>query len=104
MLDLLWLIPALPFAGFLLLILAGSRLPRIARLLVPEPDQQVAAETDPFPSEVQEHQVVRKHQHEHCRDKQVHVREVPAVSLIFGHEFHRVKVNQESDNRDHEDH
>ncbi|MBI5571610.1 MAG: NADH-quinone oxidoreductase subunit L [Desulfomonile tiedjei] len=29
MIDLLWLIPALPFAGFLVLILAGSRLPRI---------------------------------------------------------------------------
>jgi len=34
MLDLLWLIPALPFAGFLLLILAGSRLPRLAVAVV----------------------------------------------------------------------
>jgi NADH-quinone oxidoreductase subunit L len=29
MLDLLWLIPALPFSGFVLLVLVGSRLPRV---------------------------------------------------------------------------
>ena len=34
MYDVLWLIPALPFAGFLLLVLAGSRFPRILVALV----------------------------------------------------------------------
>ena len=28
MLELLWLIPALPFAGFIALVMAGQRLPR----------------------------------------------------------------------------
>jgi NADH-quinone oxidoreductase subunit L len=34
MLDLLWLIPALPFAGFLVLALAGTRLPRRAGAII----------------------------------------------------------------------
>jgi NADH-quinone oxidoreductase subunit L len=34
MADLLWLIPALPFMGFLVLALAGSRLPRLAAALI----------------------------------------------------------------------
>ncbi len=34
MADMLWLIPGLPFAGFLVLALAGSRLPRLAAALI----------------------------------------------------------------------
>ena len=81
-------------------------LPRIrGRLLgVPEPDQEVGAETHPFPAHEQEQIVVRQHQDEHGEGEEVEIGEVPLVPGVVGHVAHAVDVDEEPDPGHHQGH
>ena len=54
---------------------------------VPEADQQVTADTHAFPSKEEEQQVGAQQQGAHGSDKQVHVGEEAAVTLVLTHIF-----------------
>ena len=71
---------------------------------IPEPDEQVTAQPDALPAEIQQEQIVRQQQCDHRRHEQVHVGEEAAVPLIAAHEFGGIEVDQEGDERDHEHH
>ena len=63
-------------------------------LLVPEADQQVAAQADRFPEHVQQHEVARRDQHGHREDEQADVGEEPPVARIAVHVADRVDRHQ----------
>ena len=77
---------------------------RVHRFFVPESYEQIAAKPHSFPADVQKGQVVREHERQHGRDKQIHVRKETTVPLIVDHVFGRVQVNQETHHRHHEHH
>ena len=64
-----------------------ARSAAVCRVCIPEPDQEVAAKTDTFPSEVQEQQVVGKNEDKHRTNEEVHICEEAAVALVVGHVF-----------------
>ena len=80
-----------------------SRSP-VGGVVVPEADQQVAAEPDPLPAQVEQEQVVRQDQRQHGRHEEVHVGEEAAESDVFPHEFRGVHMNQESHEGDNQRH
>ena len=53
----------------------------IGRVFVPEADQEVTAETDALPAEVEQKEVIRQHQDQHGRHKEVHAGKETAVAL-----------------------
>jgi len=63
------------------------RAARRFRFPVPETNQQVTADAHALPSEEQEQQVGAQQQRAHRGDKQVHVGEETAVTLILTHVF-----------------
>ncbi len=71
---------------------------------VPEADQQVAAEADALPAEVEEQQVVGQHQHQHRGDEEVHVGEEAAVAVVVAHVLGRVEVDEKADEGDDQHH
>ena len=72
----------------------------IGGILVPEADQEVAAQADPFPAEEQEQQVVAQNQEQHAGDKQIHVREEARAVAILPHVPGGEYVDEEADARD----
>ena len=58
---------------------AGAAVHRIA---VPEADEQIAAQPDAFPSEVEEQEVVGQHQRQHRGHEQIHIGEEAAVAFV----------------------
>jgi hypothetical protein len=54
----------------------------VHRILVPEPDEQITAQPDAFPAEVQQQEIVRQQQCHHAGHEQVHVGEEAAVTLV----------------------
>ena len=74
------------------------------RAFVPEADQQVRAQADALPAQVQEQVVVREDEHEHERDEQVQVGEERADARIVLHVADGVHVDQRPDARHDEHH
>src|SRR5665647_3590154 len=79
--------------------------PRVDALQVPLPerDEQVAAQADALPAEVEQQQVVGEHQDQHRCHEQVHVDEEAREPLVALHELRGVQVDEEADDRDDED-
>src|SRR5665647_2929585 len=75
----------------------------VLNVLLPVRDEQVAAESDALPANVQQQQVVGQHQHEHRGDEQVHVDEEAGEALVALHVLGRVEVDEEADEGDYED-
>ena len=73
-------------------------------IAIPEADQEIAAEADALPAEIEEQQVVRQHQHQHRGDEQVHVGEEAAVALVRAHELGGVEVDEKADEGDDQHH
>ena len=71
----------------------------VCRILVPEPDQEIAAETHAFPSEIEEQQVVGQHEGQHGADEEVHVGKEAAVAFVVLHEFGGIEMDEESRQR-----
>ena len=51
----------------------------IGHVGIPEADQGVGTESDPFPPQVDKDQVVRQRDHQHGKDKEVQVAEIPDI-------------------------
>ena len=76
-----------------------ARRESVYRIRVPEADQQVAAQPDAFPPEVEQQQVVRQQQRHHGSDEQVHISEETGVAFALNHGFGGVEVNEEADEK-----
>ena len=61
--------------------------PAILRVAIPEPDEQITAQTDAFPSQVEQKKVVRQEQRQHRGDEQIHIGEEPGIAIVVDHEF-----------------
>jgi hypothetical protein len=75
---------------------------RLAR--VPEADEEVAAEPDRLPEDVEEQEVPREHQHDHREDEQVEVEEEARVVRVLVHVADRVDVDEEPHARHDQQH
>ena len=76
----------------------------VGGIAIPEADQEIAAEADALPAEIEEQQVVRQDQHQHRGDEQVHIGEVAAVSLVRAHELGGIEVDEKADEGDDQHH
>jgi len=76
----------------------------LLRVLVPEADQEVAAEPDPFPADEEHGERVRQHQQDHREHEEVQVGEVPREAAVVGHVADRIDMDEEADPRDEEEH
>ncbi|MET3311569.1 hypothetical protein ABIF41_003410 [Bradyrhizobium japonicum] len=74
------------------------------RLLVPEPDQQVAGETHALPAEEQLHEVVRRHQHQHGEGEQREIAEEARPVRILVHIADGIEVHERGHGRHHHQH
>ena len=72
--------------------------------LEPEPNQEVRAETDGFPEDEQDQQVVRHHEHDHREDEQRQIGEEPPKAGIVVHVSNGINVDHERNARHHEQH
>ena len=82
-----------------------ERLLRRARrrgLLVPEADEQVAAQADSLPADVEQQEVVAQDQHQHAEHEQVQVGEEAPEPAVAVHVADRVDVDEEADRADDE--
>ena len=68
----------------------------VVRIVVPEPDQQVAAQSDAFPAQIQQEQIIAEHEQQHGEDEQVHVAEKAAEVRVVGHVAGGIDVDQEA--------
>ena len=79
--------------------------PAVRWVLIPEPDEQIAAQTHALPAQVEQQQVVGQDQDQHRPDKEIHIGEEAAISVVFvGHEFGGVEMDQEADKGHHQHH
>ncbi len=62
-----------------------ARGPAVGRVRVPETDEQITAQSDAFPAEIQQQEIVAHHQNQHGADEQVHVGEKTTVVPVFQH-------------------
>ena len=67
-------------------------------------DQEVGAETDPFPADEHEQQVVAQHQHQHEEHEQVQIGEEAVEAFLFVHVADGVNMDQEADSGHHHEH
>src|SRR5260370_531467 len=67
-------------------------------------DQQVAAKADAFPSDEHEEHVVCEDQREHGEHEKIHVAEEAVVAAFVRHVPNGVKVNEEADTGDDQNH
>jgi len=70
---------------------------RLRVVVVPEPDEQIAAEPDALPADEHRDQVVRQHEQQHRGDEKVQVREVPPVRRVLVHVPDGVQMDEEAD-------
>ena len=71
-------------------------------LLVPEADEQVAAQAHQLPAHVEEQEVVGEDQHQHAEHEEVQVGEEAPEAAVAVHVADRVDVDEESDGADDE--
>ncbi len=76
----------------------------LAGSLIPEADEQIAAQPHAFPAEIEQQQVIRQHQREHGADEQVHIGEKARISSLAGHVADRIQVDEEADHGDDQHH
>ena len=74
------------------------------RALPPEADQEVGREPDHAPAGEQDDEVARQDEQQHREDEEVQVREEAAFLAVAVHVADRVRVDQEADPGDHEQH
>src|SRR5690606_21565221 len=75
----------------------------IVFFFIPKADQQIAAEPDTFPSEIQEYKVVGQDENQHGADEQVQVGKETREAGVVRHVADGIDVNKESDKRDNKD-
>ena len=73
-------------------------------LLEPEADQQIAAQADGLPEDVEEDEVARRHQHRHREDEQRNVGEEPPIAGIAVHVADGIDRHEQRNERDHRQH
>ena len=73
-------------------------------LLIPEADQQIAAEAHQFPEDEKLKKRPAEHQAEHRKTEQAKVGEESRKALVLGHVADGKDVNQRGDQRDHREH
>ena len=73
-------------------------------LVVPETDQEVGREPDPFPAEEHLHQAVGGHQHQHGEGEQRQIGEEARLAGVLGHIAPAVDVDEAGDRRHHHQH
>ena len=73
-------------------------------LLIPEADQQVAAQADAFPEHEQQQEVRRQHEHAHREHEQRERGEEPRVARVAVHVAGREHRHQQAHERDHRQH
>src|ERR1700739_2041753 len=66
-------------------------------VLIPEADEQEAAESNAFPSEIKKQQIVAEYEREHGGDEEVHVGEEARVASVVAHVFRGVEMDEEAD-------
>src|SRR5277367_5605035 len=66
-------------------------------VLIPEADEQEAAEADALPSEIQQKQIVCEDERDHRRDEEVHIGEEARIALVVVHVFSGIEMNEEAD-------
>ncbi len=76
----------------------------INRVIIPEADEEITAQPHPFPSEIEEEQVVRHDQDQHGAHEEIHIGEEAPHAFLPSHVFHRVEENKKSDDGNNEDH
>ena len=76
----------------------------VRAVLVPEADEEVAAETDAFPAYEQDRKVVAQYKHQHREHEEVQVREEAPVPLVLLHVRSGIEVDQKSDAGDDQHH
>ncbi len=76
----------------------------IGHVGIPEADQGVGAESHPFPTQVDEDEVVSQGDHQHGEDKEVQVAEIADVIGVLPHEGHGIDVDEAGDEGDHQGH
>jgi hypothetical protein len=76
----------------------------VDRIAEPESNEEITAQANSFPSEIEQKQVVPEQEREHRGDEQVHIRKEPAVAFVMHHELGRIEMNPKSDERDDQDH
>ncbi len=65
--------------------------------LVPEADEEVGAQPHPLPAHEEQEVIVRQDEHQHGKQEQVEIREVPGVPGVAVHVPDGIHVDQEGD-------
>ena len=71
---------------------------------MPKADQKKAAQTNAFPTQVQQQKVVGQYQSDHRSDKEVHIREKSRIAFVVAHVLNGEEMNQEAHSGNHQEH
>ena len=67
-------------------------------------DQQIAARAHAFPSDEQQQEIIRQHQHQHGEHEEIQIAEETVIAAFVRHVAGGIDVNQKSDAGDDENH
>ena len=71
---------------------------------IPEADQEIGGETDPFPAEKHLQEIVGRHQHQHEEGEQRQIGEEARLMRIVAHIADRIDMDERGDGIDHYQH